>query len=207
MALLSLLLLPAPSFAGPDGDFFESKVRPLLLARCVGCHGPEKSRGGLRLDSRAGWAAGGDSGPAVVPGKPDESLLIKAVRYLDKDLQMPPNKALTPQEVEVLTRWVKDGAFDPRKEASAAPKVSASWEREFKKRLDWWSLKPLAARRGAEGFRRRVGAGPDRPLHQGRPGRREVEAGTSRGAGGAVASAVVRPHRAAAQRPSCGNAS
>src|SRR4051812_42016757 len=106
-ALLCLALLPASSFAG-DAEFFESKVRPLLLAKCVGCHGPEKQRGKLRLDSRAGWQKGGESGPAVVPGKPDESLLVKAVRYLDKDFQMPPTKALTQQEVEVLVRWVKD---------------------------------------------------------------------------------------------------
>src|SRR5262249_31974721 len=143
MALLPLLLLPPAAFAEPVSDFFEGKVRPLLLTRCVGCHGPEKRKGGLRLDSRAGWATGGDSGPAVVPGKPDESLLIQAVRYLDRDLQMPPKKALTPQEVDVLTRWVKDGAFDPRKEANAAVTLSPSWEAEFRKRLDWWSLKPL----------------------------------------------------------------
>ena len=143
IALLSLLLLPTVTFAGSASDFFENKVRPLLLARCVGCHGPEKHKGGLRLDSRAGWATGGDSGPAIVPSKPDESLLIKAVRYLDKDLQMPPKKTLTSQEVEILTRWVKDGAFDPRKGASAVPKTNAKWETEFQKRLDWWSLKPL----------------------------------------------------------------
>ncbi|MGL4554976.1 MAG: DUF1549 domain-containing protein, partial [Gemmataceae bacterium] len=143
LVALLLLLWPAASPAGPEADFFESKVRPLLLAKCVGCHTAGKSRGGLRLDSRAGWAAGGDSGPAVVPGKPDESLLVQAVRYRDKDLQMPPDKALTPQEVEVLTRWVKDGAFDPRDTARAAPKAASGWEAEFRKRLDWWSLKPL----------------------------------------------------------------
>lgn len=142
-ALLPLLLLPTPSLAGPASDFFESKVRPLLIAQCINCHGPEKARGGLRLDSRAGWAKGGDSGPAVVPGKPDDSLLIKAVKYLDKDLQMPPKKALSRDEVEVLVRWVRDGAFDPRKEARTVPKVVSGWEAEFKKRLDWWSLRPL----------------------------------------------------------------
>src|SRR5439155_1102395 len=89
-----------------------------------------------------GWAAGGDSGPAVVPGKPDESLLIKAVRYKDK-LRMPPKEPLAPQEVEVLVRWVKDGASDPRTDAGPARKVNAKWEAEFQKRLAWWSLKPL----------------------------------------------------------------
>src|SRR5262249_49066362 len=83
--LLSLLTRPAladerrPRSAGED--FFEKKVRPLLVENCQTCHGPRKQRGGLRLDSRAGVLTGGDSGPAIVPGKPDESLLIKAVHY------------------------------------------------------------------------------------------------------------------------------
>src|SRR6266542_1638951 len=97
---------PAPKRAPEDAPekvaFFESKVRPLLLAKCVECHGDKKAKGELRLDSRAGWAKGGESGPAIVPGKPDESLLIKAVRYQDKDLQMPPKKALSLEEVKIL---------------------------------------------------------------------------------------------------------
>src|SRR5437588_9497366 len=83
--------------AGEDGiEFFEKKIRPLLTQRCFECHSPEKKvKGGLRLDSREGWQTGGDTGPALVPGKPEESLLIKAVRYRDKDLQMPPQKKLS----------------------------------------------------------------------------------------------------------------
>ena len=159
-ALFALLLLPASACAESASDFFENQVRPLLLAKCVSCHGAEKHKGSLRLDSRAGWATGGDSGPAVVPGKPDASLLIKAVRYLDKDLQMPPKKALTSQEVEILTRWVKDGAFDPRKEATATSKVDASWEQEFEKRLDWWSLKPLRPVEAPKAFTGKWGQEP-----------------------------------------------
>jgi hypothetical protein len=143
MALLCLLLLPACACAGPASDFFEKSVRPLLIAKCIGCHGPTKHKGGLRLDSRAGWATGGSSGPAIIPGMPDDSLLIKAIRYRDKDLQMPPRKALTMQEVALLTRWVKEGAFDPRKEVGSASRTNSVWETEFKRRLDWWSLKPL----------------------------------------------------------------
>lgn len=88
---------------------------------------------------------GGESGPALVPGKPDESTLVKAIRYQDKDLRMPPDKALTPQEVAVLVEWVKQGAADPRKMAATAPETPGNekWEAEFRKRLDWWSLKPL----------------------------------------------------------------
>lgn len=124
--------------------FFEEKIRPLLIERCIECHGEKKQKGGLRLDSRAAWQAGGDSGVAMVPGKPDESLLIKAVRYADKDLQMPPKKALTDVEVAVLVEWVKQGAIDPRKDATVAAQPSTNeWAAEFQKRLDWWSLKPM----------------------------------------------------------------
>src|SRR5687767_2055055 len=62
-------------------QFFETKVRPVLAANCFGCHGPKKQRGDLRLDSRAGMLEGGDTGPAIVPGKPGDSLLLKAVHY------------------------------------------------------------------------------------------------------------------------------
>src|SRR5262245_38466908 len=75
--------------------YFEQKVRPLLIERCYSCHSQTKEvKGGLALDSRGGWAKGGDSGPAIVPGKPDESPLIVAVRYKNADLQMPPTDRL-----------------------------------------------------------------------------------------------------------------
>ena len=93
--------------------FFETKIRPLLVARCIECHGEKKQKGGLRLDSRAAWQAGGDTGKAIVPGKAEESLLIKAVRYADKDLQMPPKKALPPEEVALLAEWIAQGAVAP----------------------------------------------------------------------------------------------
>src|SRR4051812_18238530 len=79
---------------------FENKVRPLLIARCLKCHG-EQAKGGLRLDSPAALKKGGDSGQAVVPGQPDKSLLIQAVRG-DGELRMPPGRKLSPQEVADL---------------------------------------------------------------------------------------------------------
>lgn len=125
--------------------FFESKIRPLLHARCLECHGAEVQEGKLRLDSRHGWEAGGETGPAIVPGKPETSLLIKAVHYADKDLQMPPEKSLSTEEVALLVEWVRQGAIDPRLDAgTAAQPQSDDWAAEFQKRLDWWSLKPLA---------------------------------------------------------------
>src|SRR5213593_36057 len=73
-------------------EFFESRVRPLLIERCYECHSAKaaKVKGGLMVDSREQLLKGGDSGPAIVPGHPEKSLLIKAVHYADKDLQMPP---------------------------------------------------------------------------------------------------------------------
>ncbi len=124
--------------------FFEAKIRPLFVAKCIECHGEKKQKGGLRLDSRAAWQAGGDTGKAIVPGKAEESLLIKAVRYTDKDLQMPPKQALSPDDVAVLVEWVNQGAVDPRTDATISTQPATDeWAAEFQKRLDWWSLKPL----------------------------------------------------------------
>jgi len=89
-------------------DFFEKKIRPILVEHCQRCHGEQKQSGHLRLDSPAALLAGGDSGPAIVPGEPDKSLLIEAVNYAS--LQMPPTGRLKPQQIELLTQWVKMGA-------------------------------------------------------------------------------------------------
>src|SRR5687767_13665475 len=87
---------PQPDAAG--AEFFEKKVRPLLSENCQSCHGPDKQKGGLRLDTRPAVLAGGDSGPAVVPGEPDKSRLVKAVRY-SGDLKMPPKEKLSAEQV------------------------------------------------------------------------------------------------------------
>jgi hypothetical protein len=96
-------------------DFFEKKIRPVLADRCYGCHSAKakKLRGSLRLDTREGLLEGGGSGPALVPGDPDRSLLIKAIRYTDAGLQMPPKQRLSPQEVADFETWVKRGAPTP----------------------------------------------------------------------------------------------
>jgi hypothetical protein len=100
---------------GPEVEFFENKIRPLLVAHCYECHSSEtKRKGGLLLDSRSGWEIGGDNGPAVVPGDPEASLLFKAVSYLEPDLEMPPKKRLDPAQIADLRRWVAMGAPDPR---------------------------------------------------------------------------------------------
>ncbi len=98
--------------------YFEKHIRPILATHCYKCHSSrtQKREGGLLLDGRAGWAAGGDNGPAVMPGDADASLLIRAVRYTDDDLQMPPDKALPQDVIARLEKWVRMGAPDPRDE-------------------------------------------------------------------------------------------
>ena len=91
-------------------QFFENEVRPLLSAKCFECHGEKKQKGGLRLDGHADALKGGESGVVLVAGKPDESVLIQAVRYTDENLQMPPKERLTTAEVAVLEKWVALGA-------------------------------------------------------------------------------------------------
>lgn len=122
--ILVLLLSAKPVVAADAGGtkFFETEVRPLLVKHCYECHSQEsgKAKGGLLLDRREGWATGGDAGPAVVPGKVAESLLITSVRYEKSDLQMPPKSRLSPAEVAVLERWVAMGAPDPRGDSLAA---------------------------------------------------------------------------------------
>ena len=120
--LLFLSFLAFSATADPnraDAEFFEKKIRPVFVEHCYKCHSQEaeKVKGGLLLDTRDGLLKGGDTGPAIVPGDPDKSLLIKAVRYIDEDLQMPPRKGggrLTDEQIADLEAWVKMGAPDPR---------------------------------------------------------------------------------------------
>jgi cytochrome c553 len=105
------------SLSRDDQQFFESRIRPVLVDQCYKCHShdSDKVKGGLMLDTREGLLHGGSSGPALVPGKPDDSLLVKAILYTDEDLQMPPKgKKLSEQQIADLTEWVRRGAPDPR---------------------------------------------------------------------------------------------
>ncbi len=100
----------SPSPPTPEqAEFFEKKIRPLLIAACSKCHSDKsaKLKGGLRLDSRAGLLKGGDSGPALIPGQPEKSKLIEAIRYKNSDLQMPPRGKLADSAIIDLTAWVK----------------------------------------------------------------------------------------------------
>lgn len=124
-------------------DFFEKQVRPVLVNRCYECHSAEKKiKGGLALDTREATLKGGDTGPALIAGDPEKSLLIEAVRYTNHDLQMPPKKRLSDSEIAVLEEWVKMGAPDPRTGAVASAKgprvIDINEGRKF------WSFTPLA---------------------------------------------------------------
>ena len=107
---------PAATAIDPDDlEFFESKIRPVLVEHCYGCHSADarRLRGDFSLDTRDSIRRGGPSGAAIVPGDPDASLLIKAVRYED-DFEMPPDEQLPRDVIADLERWVRNGASDPR---------------------------------------------------------------------------------------------
>ncbi len=128
----------AAELTAAQTQFFENKIRPLLSQQCYKCHSltSEKVKGGLLLDSREATLKGGETGPAVVPGKLDQSVLIKAVRYDDADLQMPPKKQLTDEQIADLEQWVKMGAPDPR----SATDAQKAWKDPNKKHWAWQPL-------------------------------------------------------------------
>jgi hypothetical protein len=109
----------APQFAPAEIEFFEKKVRPILVERCYECHSAKKQppEGNLLLDRREGVLQGGDTGPAAVAGEPEKSALVKGIRYNDAELQMPPTGKLPSAEIEVLTEWVRRGLPFPKIEA------------------------------------------------------------------------------------------
>src|SRR5579864_1778806 len=137
LSLISAGLLGRNTAAFAD-DAFEKEVRPLLVQHCIGCHGPKKQEAGLRLDSKAGWQVGGKHGPAIQPGKPEQSLLIKAIPGQDGLKPMPPTGRLTQREIAVLSRWIHDGANEPR-DARTAQLGGMTMEAA----RNWWSFQPL----------------------------------------------------------------
>jgi hypothetical protein len=145
---LVALSLAASAAVAADNDstgvtLFEEKVRPLLVAHCYECHSAKSKElgGGLLLDTRAGWKKGGDSGPAIIPGKPQISLLVRAVGYADEELQMPPKGKLAQGQIDVLVKWIEMGAPDPREGEAARPKeriIDLAAGRRH------WAFQPLA---------------------------------------------------------------
>lgn len=132
-----------PQVAAQSADFFEQKIRPTLADKCYKCHSAnsEKIKGGLQLDTREGLLRGGESGPAILAGEPDKSLLIKAVRYTDKELQMPPgDKPLSVEEIRDLENWVKMGAPDPRVGTAA---TAHTYKVDFEEARKHWAFQPV----------------------------------------------------------------
>ncbi|CAN5162716.1 hypothetical protein BH11PLA2_BH11PLA2_33300 [soil metagenome] len=146
-ALVTVLTLAfAVSAAEPtkeQAEFFENKVRPILVEKCYSCHSEQakKNKGGLTLDSREAMLTGGDNGEAIVPGSPDKSKLIEAVKYKNENLQMPPKKQLPDAEVEVLSKWVAMGAPWPGSKAGSKRKPGTITDDDRK----WWSFTPMKA--------------------------------------------------------------
>ncbi|MEQ9409702.1 MAG: PSD1 and planctomycete cytochrome C domain-containing protein [Fuerstiella sp.] len=124
------------SVGADDSRFFTQKIAPLLTSQCLPCHSHAagKMEGGLTLDSRSGWVEGGDRGAAVIPGSPENSLVIQAVQRDDPDFQMPPERPLSEDQIELLVEWVARGAPDPRTTEPAHGRPDPT---------DWWSLRPL----------------------------------------------------------------
>jgi len=134
----------SPKLTKQETQYFESRIRPILATKCYSCHSVDsgEAEGGLRLDSREAILRGGTSGPALVPKNPTKSLLIKAVEHLDSDLAMPPKSAggkLSENDIKELTRWVRMGAPDPRKEEEhllAKEQINESAK-------SWWAYQPM----------------------------------------------------------------
>ncbi len=142
MLLSALLFTPLVTAAADDPTslaFFEQKIRPVLVEQCYECHSTQakKLKSGLYLDSKAGWQKGGESGkPIIIPGQPDQGLLLRSIRHLEPDLEMPPKKPKLPDAVVAdFAAWIKAGAVDPRDQATTELKRADK---------SWWSLQPLA---------------------------------------------------------------
>jgi hypothetical protein len=130
-------------------EFFEKRIRPVLAQECYECHSTAtKQKGGLLLDTRSGWQAGGESGAVIVPGKPEESALMKSIRHAADVEKMPKAGAKLSEEVIAdFAKWIAEGAVDPRDQPPSAEEVSkdTSWESIAARRAQWWSFAPISS--------------------------------------------------------------
>ncbi|MDA1053634.1 MAG: PSD1 and planctomycete cytochrome C domain-containing protein [Planctomycetota bacterium] len=147
IAAIAICLVMTPWCRSEDAassELFESRIRPMLVRHCYECHSHAvaEPKGGLRVDSRDAIRAGGETGPAVVPGDVAKSLLIAAIRH--ESFEMPPNMKLPESVIADFVKWIEIGAPDPR-DAPPDPNAVASelWEAQFQERLNWWSLQPV----------------------------------------------------------------
>ncbi|NQV28822.1 MAG: DUF1549 domain-containing protein [Rhodopirellula sp.] len=148
--VLSLAAFPEPVLAeksppeAPDNSeqakFFETRIRPLLASRCFKCHGKEKQSGGLRVDALSTLLKGGESGAALVSGKPEESLLVEAIRW--ESFEMPPSGKLPTEEIALLTKWIANGAFWPEHDAVLRDDTHLAAKITDEDR-SWWAFQPV----------------------------------------------------------------
>jgi len=149
-ALANLAAAAITPKAAPDAaqiDFFEQHIRPVLVQKCYKCHAAdaEKIKGGLLLDTREGVLAGGDSGAAIVPGDPKNSLLMKSIRWIDKDLKMPPKEQLSADVIADFEKWIAMGAPDPREGGAKVAKTTKA-PIDVEKGREFWAFQaPKAA--------------------------------------------------------------
>lgn len=126
-----------------DIEFFENKIRPLLIENCVDCHDESDAQSDLRLDTLAGMLSGGVSGPAFVAGEPDESLIVSAIEYQDEALRMPPDGKLADEKVELLKEWIRRGAPHPDGDSQSKGKLRVG-KIDVQQARQHWALRPIA---------------------------------------------------------------
>ncbi len=146
-------------------DFFEARVRPILVDHCIKCHGPKKQSSNLRLDSREAALKGGDSGPALVPAKPEESLLIQAVAQTHEELKMPPDGKLPEASVAIIRQWVALGA--PWSAITSKGAASTRTAEGHDPRAPHWSFQPLVSPSLPHGQGSKLGGNARRRVHFG----------------------------------------
>ena len=146
----ALAALVCAAGGAPEGEparreFFETKVRPVLAVHCYSCHGASKQLGGLRVDWRGGLTKGGDSGPSIEPGQPDDSLLVRALEHSEPGMEMPKKAPkLAASEIKAVRAWVESGAYDPRESVPSTDESSrVEWQAKLAERRGWWSLQPV----------------------------------------------------------------
>ncbi len=144
VAVVSMSIENAPAQESPESEqYFEAKVRPLLVKHCVECHGPKEQSGELRLDLQASATKGGSTGPAFVAGETEKSLIVRAVQYKESDFKMPPDAKLSDEEIAIVVEWVRSGAFWPKdKDATAAMSLPPA-QRIDEIRASHWAYKAL----------------------------------------------------------------
>ena len=147
-AIFALSVAPPLAAQTTDVDFFESKIRPVLVQRCYSCHNSKLAapKGELVLDTKEGLLKGGTSGPGLVPGNPSESRLLKALSYTDPLVQMPPSGKLADAVLADFTQWIAKGAVDPRTSAPALASASPQYKgMSLDEGRKWWAFQPVAA--------------------------------------------------------------